>query len=97
MSKAKRDKNGLRLDVSNCAWCGAYYDRETGATVDPPDDIAESDSFSHGMCKLCGVKVRAEMRSEMDDAGIMRLHPRDAMHARRRSPYRGGPNFDPRH
>lgn len=76
MSKEKRDKNGLRLDLSQCAWCGVFYDRATGETVDPPDDIAEGDSFSHGLCKLCGVKVQAEITAEMDEMGTMQLKHR---------------------
>lgn len=57
MSKAKRDKNGLRLDVVICAWCKRYMDRETKEIVDAPDDIDERDRFSHTICPDCYVEA----------------------------------------
>lgn len=61
MSKAKRDKNGLRLDVIICAWCQRYYHPQFLEIVDEPDDVQEGDTFSHGICRECAEKVALEL------------------------------------
>lgn len=55
--KEKRDKNGLRLDVSICAWCRRYVDRESKEIVPAPEDIDPRDKFSHTICSRCNVEA----------------------------------------